>query len=76
MVDLAGSERVRRTVSKGARLSEAKSINTSLSALGNVVAALAEANVSHSPLRVGFCSEFGVQTKLKRHLSSFFDTFV
>lgn len=34
MVDLAGSERVRRTVSKGARLSEAKSINTSLSALG------------------------------------------
>ena len=36
MVDLAGSERVRRTVSKGARLSEAKSINSSLSALGNV----------------------------------------
>lgn len=35
MVDLAGSERVRRTVSKGTRLSEAKSINTSLSALGS-----------------------------------------
>jgi kinesin family protein 3/17 len=51
MVDLAGSERVRRTVSKGARLSEAKSINTSLSALGNVIAALAEANVSHIPYR-------------------------
>ena len=51
MVDLAGSERVRRTVSKGARLSEAKSINTSLSALGNVIAALAEVNVSHIPYR-------------------------
>jgi kinesin family protein 3/17 len=51
MVDLAGSERVRRTVSKGARLSEAKSINTSLSALGNVIAALAETNVGHIPYR-------------------------
>lgn len=51
MVDLAGSERVRRTVSKGARLSEAKSINTSLSALGNVIAALAEQNVQHVPYR-------------------------
>jgi hypothetical protein len=51
MVDLAGSERVRRTISKGTRLSEAKSINTSLSALGNVIAALAEQNVTHIPFR-------------------------
>ena len=51
MVDLAGSERVRRTVSKGTRLSEAKSINSSLSALGNVIAALAESNVTHIPYR-------------------------
>ena len=51
MVDLAGSERVRRTVSKGTRLSEAKSINTSLSALGNVIAALAEHNTTHVPFR-------------------------
>jgi len=51
MVDLAGSERVRRTISKGTRLSEAKSINTSLSALGNVIAALAEQNVTHVPYR-------------------------
>lgn len=51
MVDLAGSERVRRTVSKGTRLSEAKSINTSLSALGNVIAALAESNSAHIPYR-------------------------
>lgn len=51
LVDLAGSERVRKTVSKGTRLEEAKSINTSLSALGNVIAALAEANVTHIPYR-------------------------
>lgn len=51
MVDLAGSERVRRTVSKGTRLSEAKSINTSLSALGNVIAALADSNTGHIPYR-------------------------
>ena len=42
LIDLAGSERVRRTTSKGRRLEEAKSINVSLSALGNVVAALAD----------------------------------
>ena len=50
-VDLAGSERVRRTTSKGTRLSEAKSINTSLSALGNVIAALADPSVTHVPFR-------------------------
>lgn len=51
LVDLAGSERVRRTVSKGTRLNEARSINTSLSALGNVIAALAEEKLQHIPYR-------------------------
>lgn len=51
MVDLAGSERVRRTISKGTRLSEAKSINTSLSALGNVIASLADPLCPHIPYR-------------------------
>ena len=51
LVDLAGSERVRRTTSRGARLSEAKAINVSLSALGNVVAALASQRTSHVPFR-------------------------
>lgn len=41
LVDLAGSERVRHTTSSGARLEEAKHINASLSALGNVISALA-----------------------------------
>lgn len=51
LVDLAGSERVRRTTSKGTRLVEAKSINVSLSALGNVIAALADHRSQHVPYR-------------------------
>lgn len=39
LVDLAGSERVKKTTSVGARLAEARHINQSLSALGNVIAA-------------------------------------
>ncbi len=39
-VDLAGSERASRTQPQGLQLEEAKSINRSLSALGNVIAAL------------------------------------
>eukprot|EP00743_Colponemidia_sp_Colp-15_P011470 GILK01012801.1.p1 GENE.GILK01012801.1~~GILK01012801.1.p1 ORF type:complete len:968 (+),score=214.11 GILK01012801.1:43-2904(+) len=50
-VDLAGSERVRRTVSSGSRLDEAKFINGSLSALGNVVSALSDPKVTHVPFR-------------------------
>lgn len=42
LVDLAGSERVRLTGAKGARLEESKKINQSLSALGNVIAALTD----------------------------------
>lgn len=38
--DLAGSERLSKTQADGQQLEEAKSINLSLSALGNVVAAL------------------------------------
>ena len=42
LVDLAGSERLSRTGATGERLKEAQSINKSLSALGDVVFALAE----------------------------------
>ena len=38
---------VSKTGAEGAVLDEAKNINKSLSALGNVIAALAEANVRH-----------------------------
>ena len=41
LADLAGSERVRKTTSTGIRLEEAKHINSSLSALGNVISSLA-----------------------------------
>jgi len=41
---LAGSERVRITGASGLRLEESKKINKSLSALGNVIAALTEQN--------------------------------
>lgn len=51
MVDLAGSERVGKTKSSGDRLNEAKLINKSLSALGNVIAGLTKNRTSHIPYR-------------------------
>ena len=42
LIDLAGSERISKTDAKGQRLVEAQNINRSLSALGDVVAALVE----------------------------------
>jgi len=52
LVDLAGSERVNVTGASGKRLEESKSINSSLSALGNVITALtAPKNRTHIPYR-------------------------
>jgi len=51
LVDLAGSEKVSKTGAEGTVLEEAKNINKSLSALGNVIAALAEGTKSHVPYR-------------------------
>jgi len=51
LVDLAGSERQTRTGAMGDRLKEAASINLSLSALGNVISALAAGNGRHVPYR-------------------------
>ncbi|MCO5575842.1 hypothetical protein L7F22_029647 [Adiantum nelumboides] len=50
LVDLAGSERVDRSEATGDRLKEAQYINRSLSALGDVVSALAQKS-SHVPYR-------------------------
>ena len=53
LVDLAGSERVRVTGATGKRLEECKKINQSLSALGNVISALADQKQgkTHIPYR-------------------------
>ena len=53
LVDLAGSERVRISGAEGQRLEESKSINQSLSALGNVISALTESKRvrKHIPYR-------------------------
>ena len=49
-MDLAGSERVARSEAAGERLKEAQHINKSLSALGDVINALAEKR-PHVPYR-------------------------
>lgn len=50
LVDLAGSERVDRSEATGDRLKEAQHINKSLSALGDVISALASKS-THVPYR-------------------------
>ena len=51
LVDLAGSERQKKTGASGALLKEGAKINLSLSALGNVISALAENKHKHVPYR-------------------------
>lgn len=51
LADLAGSEKVKATGATGQTLSEAKKINSSLSALGNCIHALTDEHRSHVPYR-------------------------
>lgn len=51
LVDLAGSEMVRKTGASGQQLEEAKTINKSLSALGQVINALTDEKQTHIPYR-------------------------
>ena len=51
VIDLAGSEKISKTNTEGKLLNEAIQINTSLSALGNVIHALSEGKSGHIPYR-------------------------
>ena len=51
IVDLAGSERLKKSGSEGVRRIEARAINTSLAALGNVLQALTDKTQRHIPYR-------------------------
>lgn len=51
LVDLAGSERQSKTNATGDSFKEAKSINLSLTTLGNVIHALVDSKKSHVPYR-------------------------
>mmetsp|Transcript_21634 Transcript_21634/g.64773 ORF Transcript_21634/g.64773 Transcript_21634/m.64773 type:complete len:721 (+) Transcript_21634:257-2419(+) len=51
LVDLAGSEMIRKTQAAGQQLEEAKKINKSLSALGQVINALTDEKKMHVPYR-------------------------
>jgi kinesin family member 5 len=51
LVDLAGSEKVGKTGASGQTLEEAKKINKSLSALGNVINSLTDGKSVHVPYR-------------------------
>lgn len=51
LVDLAGSENIDKSGAVGQTLEEAKKINSSLSALGNVINALTDGKSTHIPYR-------------------------
>lgn len=51
LVDLAGSEKVGKTGAEGKRLDEAKTINKSLSTLGQVINSLTDGKSTHVPYR-------------------------
>lgn len=65
LIDLAGSERLSKTAATGTQLVEAKHINKSLSALGDVVMALANKS-KHVPYRNSKLT-YLLQNSLSRH---------
>ncbi|MED6222310.1 serine/threonine-protein kinase KIN2 [Stylosanthes scabra] len=74
LVDLAGSEKVEKTGAEGRVLEEAKTINKSLSALGNVISSLTsglQGKSSHIPYR-----DSKLTRMLQDSLVSFFTTLI
>ena len=65
LVDLAGSERASRTEATGMRLKEGSNINKSLSALGNVISALAKKSLLSSKENKGGQKEIESSTKVR-----------
>lgn len=70
MVDLGGSERLLKTGATGQTLDEGRAINLSLSALGDVIAALRRKR-GHVPYRQVLCSYAPYSSSLM--ISSFLD---
>ena len=67
LVDLAGSERADSTGATGDRLKEGSAINQSLSSLGNVIKALADASSAKNPAAVKVPYRDSVLTKLLKN---------
>lgn len=70
IIDLAGSERLSKTDASGTRLQEAKAINKSLSALGNVMEALASVSsaASEASARYGAGGSASTKVSARRHI--------
>ena len=69
LVDLAGSERADKTGASAERLKEAQSINKSLSALGDVIAALSEGE-KFIPYRNNKLTQVRVWIKLHKSITT------